>query len=208
MLILKTYKALFGLQHCIHGLENLPRGPKILTANHPNASDGLQLPLIFKERITVIAQEDLFRLPVFGWILTHAGHIPVQPRNRGATLKQACRVLSEGRSILIFPEGALNPENKEVKAGTGAVRLSLISGAPIIPVGILVSVRDTWKIGPVGKYQSGRWQFRGKFNVRMGSAWTPELETGSKQEPLAIQELTGCLMDRIHLLVQQSAQEE
>lgn len=208
MLILKTYKNLFGLQYCIHGLEGLPPGSKILTANHPNASDGLQMPLIFRERITAIAQESLFRLPFLGWILTHSGHIPVRPGDRRAAFEQACHALAQGKTILIFPEGTLNPESREVKAGTGAVRLSLATGAPIIPVGVMVSKRDTLKIGPFGKFQSGRWQFRGKFKVRLGCAWTPRQEGSPDQEPFEIQELTRCLMDRIYALVQQMAQEE
>ena len=140
LLIMKAYKAAFGLRHHILGLENLPPGPKILAANHPNASDGIQLPLGFKERITFIAQGSLFRLPLIGWILTHAGHIPVQPGQRHATFEQACKAISEGVSILIFPEGKLNPEKEEVKIGTGTVRMSLATGARLPPM-VNVTVR-------------------------------------------------------------------
>jgi 1-acyl-sn-glycerol-3-phosphate acyltransferase len=202
------FKVLFGLKHCIYGLENLPSGSKILAANHPNASDGLQLPLILAERVTVILQENLLHLPFFGWILTHSGHIPVCSHDRRVAFDQACKALKEGKTILIFPEGTLNPENREVRVGTGAVRLSLATGVPIVPVGILVSKRDTLKIGPIGKFQSGRWQFRGKFRVRLGSAWIPGQESSQMPQPCEIQELTRCLMNRIYALVQQTAEEE
>ncbi len=208
-MIMKTYKALFGLRHRIYGLENLPPGPKILTANHPNASDGIQLPLAFMEQVTIIAQESLFRLPFIGWILTHAGHIPVRSEQRGAAFEQACRVITEGRSILIFPEGKLNPDNKEFKAGSGAVRMSLATGAPIVPIGIYVAKRDTVTLrDPLKRFQCGRWQFRGQFIGRVGKAWWLTKEINQATKPVEVPQLTRRLMDRIDHLVRQTAQEE
>lgn len=207
-LIMKTYKALFGLRHRIYGLEDLPPGPKILAANHPNASDGIQLPLAFMEQVTIIAQESLFRLPFIGWILTHAGHVPVRVGQQGAAFEQACKAISEGRSILIFPEGKLNPDKKKLKVGSGAVRMSLSTGAPIVPIGIYVTERDTIKLrDPFRKFQSGRWQFRGNFIGIVGKAWMPALEVPHGANPVEIRKLTRLLIGKINFLVQQAAQE-
>jgi hypothetical protein len=84
------------------------------------------------------------------------------------------------------------------------VRLSLASGAPIIPLGIFVPERDTLKIGHLGNFQSPRWQFRGKFNVRPVSAWTLGQERDCQQEQFDIQEITCRLMDKIYSIVQQA----
>ena len=54
---------------------------------------------------------------------------------------------------------------------------------------ISVSARETLKIGPARKFQSARRQFRGKFDVWMGSAWPSGKEIFCRQEPVDIQEL-------------------
>ena len=207
--LMKAYQSVLGLEADIRGLADISPGPKILAGNHPNASDIFVLPSHLSERITLVAQGNLFRMPVIGWMLTHSGQIPVHPEERHRAFEQACQALAEGKTILIFPEGRLNPENRDFKVGSGAVRMSLATGAPIIPIGIYVPAKDTISLQYSTRNGShpGRWQFRGRFTARVGRAWNPAQEESGGPEPLKTRELTRELMGRINQLVEQAAQD-
>ena len=72
---------------------------------------------------------------------------------------------------MIFPEGSLSPqEGGFLKARTGVARLALMSGAPVVPVGIhllrdrISTIRSTVR----GEVEYGRWYLRGPYNLTIG----------------------------------------
>jgi len=209
--ISKAYQLVFGLRYQIHGLENLPPGPKILAANHPCASDAILLPPIFKKHDVIgLAEAGQFNNPVIGWLMTHGGHIPVHPKNSHKTINLVIQALCNGKTILIFPEGSLSSECNGSKARSGAIRLSLATNVPIIPIGIHVAGSDTinlrWQTSDRG--HGGRFQIRGAYSVCIGRPWKPQQKTNGVLKPLEIHELTRDLMTQINALVQQAAKEE
>ncbi len=137
-LILRIYQGMLSQHSHVSG--ELPRcpGAKIIAANHPNVTDGFFLPFILQEKLHFFIQGDIFSIPFIGWLLARCEQIPVWPARKKAALEQACELLAGGKTVVIFPEGKLNPDNQPLKAGTGAVRLSLMTGAAIIPVGFYV----------------------------------------------------------------------
>jgi 1-acyl-sn-glycerol-3-phosphate acyltransferase len=83
----------------------------------------------------------VFRLPVLGGLVRRLGFIPV---DRGAAtaadaLDAAVQALDAGEAVGVFPEGRLtrDPSRWPERAKTGAVRLALRSGAPIVPVAMV-----------------------------------------------------------------------
>jgi 1-acyl-sn-glycerol-3-phosphate acyltransferase len=84
--VLRFYK-LFCLNSIqLEGKENLlPGQPKIILANHSNATDAFVLPFIFPDKLHFLIQEVNFSIPVFGRLLALADQIPVVlGRGRGA----------------------------------------------------------------------------------------------------------------------------
>jgi 1-acyl-sn-glycerol-3-phosphate acyltransferase len=207
--IARTYRAVFGVKYNVRGLENLPPGPKILAANHPSATDGLFLPPLFDEDLVLLAEWHQFHSPIIGWILTKGGHIPVGSALGRKSYEHACRKLSEGKSLLIFMEGTLNPEYTEMRGKTGAVRLAVAAGVPIVPIGVYVDRKDTLNLRfhAFGRPHLGGFQLRGEYSVRAGSPWHPEGASASRQKQVEIHELTGRLMQQIRFLVQQAQDE-
>lgn len=207
--VMNAYRSFFGIQVQVHGLENLPAGPKILAANHPCASDALLLPPIFEERITALAEAGQFDTLFVGWILTHAGHIPVHAGRPLEAFENASRALAQGKTLLVFPEGTLSPECNGCKARSGAVRLSLRHNVPIIPIGIDVAGSDTVNLRwhSRGRGHGGRFQFRGVYSVRIGRAWYPGQKQAGPPKRLEVHEMTRRLMGQIYLLVRETARE-
>lgn len=192
------YLQLFGLKCKVSGAYPLPNGPKIIAANHPNATDSYHLIPLLPEKPHFLMRSKLFSKPVVGWLLRKAGQIEVTDMGRMA-FEQACQLLWQGRTIVIYPEGKFNPENKNLRAKSGAVRFSLATGAPIIPLGFYVPPVHIKDMRPCldGRLSQGCWQVSGTCYLNFGSPWTPVL---SGEDPAQIHLLTQELMDQIYSL--------
>ncbi len=128
----------------VTGTENLPKtGGYVLAANHVTTLDALAVAYMMYFRLHraphFLAKEGLFRTPIVGPVLLACGQIPVfrSGRNNTDPMQSAYDVLNAGHIIGIFPEGTLTREPNQwpMRARTGAIRLSLETGVPIIPVG-------------------------------------------------------------------------
>lgn len=208
--LLKCYLGLFRLRYTVKGTSIMPAGSKILAANHPNATDAFFLPCILHERLYVLVQGSLFNLPIIGRLLDRAGQIPVWPGSRSLAFEKACQLLRQGHTVVIFPEGKLNPDQSPLQAGTGAVRMSLATGAPIIPVGLHVADKDTVCLRHCSKtnLHAGRWQVRGCCSFQFGEAWNPSCEVINDEGLPPARQLTEILMGKIYTLAYAASEGE
>jgi 1-acyl-sn-glycerol-3-phosphate acyltransferase len=207
--IVKVYLGFFSGGFRVTGEGNLPPGPRIIAANHPNATDGFYFPFVFEEKLSFLIQGDILSIPLIGFLLAKSGQIAVHLGKGNLALEQACAKLAQGRSVVIFPEARLNPDDEKVKAHIGAVKLSLQSGVPIVPVGLHVSAADTLhlKLRRPGRQSQGRWQFRGRCYIKIGMPWRPEEECSENSSRPSLRELTARLMEKINALALQAARE-
>lgn len=126
----------------ITGIEKLPQeGGYIVISNHLTVVDPITVayPLFIRGVLPrFLAKEGLFRVPVLGWLMRQCAHIPVSrgSAQAGKSLDVARNVLDAGGAVLIFPEGTLtkDPEQWPMTGKTGAARLALATGAPVIPI--------------------------------------------------------------------------
>ncbi len=202
-IVSKAYTGLCGIRVSVSGSYPLPPGPKIVAINHTNVSDMILLPSLFSEMPVFMAQADMFQIPVLGRLLKELRQIPVDQAHPDESFKRACQVLAHNETVLIFPEGKLVPLGQRVKARTGAIRLSLATGAPLIPLGVYANPRDITKLWAFrrGKLREGLVQFRGKCHIRIGPAWKPHAGTTAHAQAEE-------LLNRIYSLVQEAQAEE
>jgi len=117
-------------------------GAYILTPNHMSNID----PVVVGEAVwrlgrapRFLAKESIFRVPVVGALMRAMGQIPVERGGaaRGAIpLSSAKRLVAEGQGVIVYPEGSLtrDPDLWPMRGKTGAARLALQLGVPVIPV--------------------------------------------------------------------------
>lgn len=85
-----------------------------------------------------LAKEAMFRIPIIGRIITNAEQIPVYRESTDAAnaIRDALAALDAGECVVVYPEGTItrDPALWPMSAKTGAVRLALMSGRPLIPI--------------------------------------------------------------------------
>lgn len=128
----------------IEGAEKLPReGAYVLAPNHYSEFDPLVVALAtwkMGRAPRFMAKESLFRIPVLGWILRSTGMVPVARTSSRASAKQTLEtaeaLVEHGRGLIVYPEGTLtrDPDMWPMRGKTGAVRLALEGGIPLIPM--------------------------------------------------------------------------
>lgn len=123
------------------GTENIPaEGPAILVAYHASNLDPLTVGVsVWKQKRLVhfMAKDSLFK-GLLGKVLRPLGQIPVvrNSAQAGDSLLYAKQALEAGATIVVYPQGTLtkDPELWPQESKTGAARLALATGAPLIPV--------------------------------------------------------------------------
>jgi len=160
------------LQMDIHKHRELPDGPKIIAANHPSTTDPFFVAAMVKFQSYILINDLLFQVPLLGEYLRRSGHIPVKVGQGQAAIDSALQYLQDGKTVMIFPEGDLSPEQGGfLRSRTGVARLALASGAPVIPVGIHLDRHRIHSIRSVvrGRVEYGRWYLRGPYSMTVGA---------------------------------------
>jgi 1-acyl-sn-glycerol-3-phosphate acyltransferase len=116
-----------------------PRRPYVVVSNHESLADILLISHLPWE-MKWLSKAELFRIPIFGWMMSLAGDVPVR-RGVGASAVEAMRAcrerLGQKVSVMIFPEGTRSPSGKLLPFKDGAFRLAIEAGVPVLPVAVV-----------------------------------------------------------------------
>lgn len=136
----------------VEGIERVPvSGSFLLVANHQSYLDAvlLALPLIVhrNRKVWWLTTEHvwrIFRRLGGAGLLRWLGMVPISEAKKADSLEPARATLEDGGVVGIFPEGRRNKQNVNpdwervmLKGKTGAARLALMTGATVVPVGII-----------------------------------------------------------------------
>lgn len=193
----------FFAKTTIEGAEHLPvEGPYVLAPNHYSEFDPLVVAIAvwrLGRAPRFMGKASLFRVPVLGWILRATGMVPVARESSSASAKQTLHaadvLVKHGRGLIIYPEGTLtrDPGMWPMRGKTGAVRLALDAGIPLIPVA-------HWGVQAIlpryGKKLSF-WPPRKPVRMRFGPPVDLSAYEGKPIGTGALSAATGILMDDI-----------
>jgi 1-acyl-sn-glycerol-3-phosphate acyltransferase len=124
----------------VRGCENVPlTGPLIISGNHVTNFDVFPMQIATLPRtICFMGKAELFKNPALGWLIRNLCAFPVY-RGGGDqwALNFAERVLLEGQTLGIFPEGKRSKGRGLQQAKTGAARFAIAANSPILPLAII-----------------------------------------------------------------------
>ena len=155
------------------GLENVPRrGGCVIAANHNSFWDFFTVgygPYVGLGRpVRILAKQSLFEIPVFGWLVRKAQIIPVNRRDGRTALRRSIEALNRGELILIMPEQTISRSFELLAFKTGAARMAIEAGVPLVPA-------VSW--GSQRFYTAGRrlkFRWRLPVTVRYGEPLHPQ----------------------------------
>jgi len=124
------------------GAENLPTDSGFVAcSNHLSYTDPLTLAHFLVDHgwpPRFLAKQAVFEIPVIGRIVTGAGQIPVRRASveAGLSLEAAVAAVRAGECVVVYPEGTLtrDPALWPMTGKTGAARIALTTGAPVVPI--------------------------------------------------------------------------
>ncbi len=122
----------------VRGLENLPKdGGALLLINHQSYLDPLFVPLWMRRPVSFLARDNLFQVPLMGWILRATYVIPINRESPGKSSVRACiDRLDAGFLVGIFPEGTRSSDGAVADFRPGFLAILRRCEVPVVPVGI------------------------------------------------------------------------
>lgn len=184
------------------GARNLPRrGPVILASNHLSFADHFFGPLPLRRKVIFLAKEEYVTGRGLKGMISKAffNGVGVIPVDRGGgesgdrALRTGLRVLKEGKVLGIYPEGTRSPDGRLYRGKTGVARLTIESGAPVVPCAMI----NTFRFQPPGTLLP---DLRVRPGVRFGQPLDFSKYHAMEADPEALRAVTDEIMRAIAAL--------
>jgi 1-acyl-sn-glycerol-3-phosphate acyltransferase len=121
----------------VEGREKIrPGATYVMVANHQSLLDILVLFRLFTH-FKWVSKIENFRVPCIGWNMSLNGYVKLRRGDKqsiGEMMSTCARVLDDGSSIMMFPEGTRSPDGRLRAFKHGAFTLAQGSGCPILPI--------------------------------------------------------------------------
>ena len=169
----------------ITGKEHIPpTGAVIICSNHIHGMDALGLAMCAKRQIFFMAKQELFKVPILGFLLRKVGAFPVDRSNTDLTAyRHTMQILKDGKALGIFSQGTRAQDFENVKGGVAVFALK--SGAPIVPVGI-----------------SGSYRIFSRMRINIGPPISMEQYQGRKVKSDLVDEIMAEIVSKVSALAQ------
>lgn len=184
-----------GLKFTVTGVENLPRtGGAVIAINHTSYFDFTfaGLPAYQQHlgrKVRFMAKKEVFDHKITGPIMRSLRHIEVDRNSGAASFDDACRNLAAGEFVGVYPEATISRSFEIKDFKSGAARMAIAAGVPIVPH-IVWGAQRVWTKG----HPKNMWRPKVPISVAVGQPIEPTLPA---------QELTALLRHRMQHLLEQ-----
>ncbi len=119
-------RMIVGIRVEFRGLEHRPAGAALIAGKHMSMLDTIA-PFVVLDMPCYVLKKELMYLPALGWYAWRTRMVPIQREDAAKALRQMAKDcaqrLTEGRQILIFPEGTRSDpgDDPDYKPGVAAL---------------------------------------------------------------------------------------
>jgi 1-acyl-sn-glycerol-3-phosphate acyltransferase len=157
-------RRLLGIEHEVHGRENIPRAPCVILSKHQSAWETIAYSSIFPPHVYVIKRELLW-IPFLGWGLGLMSPIAINRAHRKEAMQRLIDLggmrLAQGFSIMVYPEGTRVAVGRRGIYKLGGAVIAVNNRASVLPV-----AHDAGVVWPRNSFRKSP----GKVTVVIGPA--------------------------------------
>ena len=172
------------------GQQHIPaKGPCLIASNHLSFADPAALCVGSPRPGFYMAQEELFRIPILGWMIRFCQAYPVKAKGMDReALRRSLATLQQHGTLCVFAEGGIAQSGHLEPLRQGVALLALRTGATVVPA----AISGTQRVLP---YPSRRPRFApGGVRVCFG----PPLDLSRMPEELSRHEQEQWLTSQLH----------
>jgi len=134
-----------GVRYRVQGMANVPTASRskaavILAPKHQSTWETFALPVLMPHPLAYVFKKELLQIPFFGWAMGRLDMIHIDRSKRAEAwakvAEEGARLMSEGVWVIMFPEGTRTPRGSQGTYKSGASRLAVSSGIPIVPIAV------------------------------------------------------------------------
>jgi 1-acyl-sn-glycerol-3-phosphate acyltransferase len=134
-----------GVRHRIAGMQHLPtaddaKAAVLLASKHQSTWETFAYPTLMPHPLAYVFKRELLYVPFFGWAMARMDMIHIDRSKRAEAWNkvaaQGKRVMGEGSWVIMFPEGTRSARGGQGTYKSGASRLAIATGVPIVPIAV------------------------------------------------------------------------
>ena len=138
-------RVICGVRAQVQGLEHVPtaqdaRSAVLLAPKHQSTWETFFFPTLMPHPLAYVFKRELLRIPFFGWAMGRLDMVHIDRSRRteawNRVAEQGRRLFAEGVWVIMFPEGTRTPRGEQGTYKTGASRLAVAAGVPIVPIAV------------------------------------------------------------------------
>lgn len=142
-LSVNSARVIMGIRYRVQGMENLPTDPGqgvVLLVKHQSTYETFLMPAIMPRPLAYVFKKELLKVPFFGWSIGALDMVHID-RAQGSrafhkVVEQGKRLLNKGIWVIMFPEGTRVERGQRGEYKTGATRLAIMAGVPVVPIAV------------------------------------------------------------------------
>ncbi|WP_110399164.1 lysophospholipid acyltransferase family protein [Sphaerotilus hippei] len=134
-----------GVQWRVQGMEHLPtaadeKAAVILVPKHQSTWETFALPAIMSHPLAYVFKRELLYIPFFGWAIGRLDMVHIDRARRSEAwrkvVQQGSEIMAKGSWMIMFPEGTRTARGEKGDYKTGASRLAVTTGTPLVPIAV------------------------------------------------------------------------
>ena len=138
-------RVICGVRWRVQGMDYLPtaaneRAAVLLAPKHQSTWETFAFPMLMPHPLAYVFKRELLHIPFFGWAIGRLDMIHIDRSKRSEAWnrvsEQGRALMARGSWVIMFPEGTRTPRGSQGSYKSGAARLAIATGTPIVPIAV------------------------------------------------------------------------